>query len=110
MRTGRMVCTAVWRPVMPAVADWMRVWDMWATADWDDSVALSDKAIRSVQRDYDRGEPLAVRAWGHCNCARQSRRRGAVVRPKRRIGSSMHGARPSGWLRPPALRSTTATV
>ncbi|MFI1165903.1 helix-turn-helix domain-containing protein [Streptomyces sp. NPDC020801] len=51
-------------PVMPAVADWMRVWDMWATADWDDSVALSDKAIRSVQREYDRGEPLAVRAWG----------------------------------------------
>ncbi|MGP2442972.1 helix-turn-helix domain-containing protein [Streptomyces sp. JW3] len=51
-------------PVMPAVADWMRVWDMWATADWDDSIALSDKAIRSVQQDYDRGEPLAVRAWG----------------------------------------------
>ncbi|MFS8359079.1 helix-turn-helix domain-containing protein [Streptomyces sp. CWNU-52H] len=51
-------------PVMPAVADWMRVWDMWATADWDDSIALSDKAIRSVQQDYDQGEPLAVRAWG----------------------------------------------
>lgn len=50
--------------VMPAVADWMRVWDMWATADWDDAVALSDKAIKSVQRDYERGAPLAVRAWG----------------------------------------------
>lgn len=51
-------------PVMPAVADWMRVWDMWATADWDDAIALSDKALRSVQEGYDLGEPLAVRAWG----------------------------------------------
>jgi transcriptional regulator with XRE-family HTH domain len=50
--------------VMPAVADWMRVWDMWATADWSDAIALSDRAIRSVQQGYDRGEPLAVRAWG----------------------------------------------
>lgn len=50
--------------VMPAVADWMRVWDMWATADWTDAVALSDKAIQSVQQGYDQGEPLAVRAWG----------------------------------------------
>ncbi|MGW1489765.1 helix-turn-helix domain-containing protein [Streptomyces sp. NPDC002402] len=50
--------------VMPAVADWMRVWDMWATADWEDAVALSDKAIHSVQQGYDQGEPLAVRAWG----------------------------------------------
>lgn len=51
-------------PVMPAVADWMRVWDMWATADWEDSLTLSDKAIHTVQRAYDQGEPLAVRAWG----------------------------------------------
>ncbi|OIK24290.1 helix-turn-helix domain-containing protein [Streptomyces malaysiense] len=51
-------------PVMPAVADWMRVWDMWATADWDDAIALSDKAIHSVQQAYDQGEPLALRAWG----------------------------------------------
>ncbi len=50
--------------VMPAVADWMRVWDMWATADWPDAIALSDRAIGSVQQGYDRGEPLAVRAWG----------------------------------------------
>ncbi|MFJ9869046.1 helix-turn-helix domain-containing protein [Streptomyces sp. NPDC101165] len=50
--------------VMPAMADWMRVWDMWATADWSDAIALSDRAIGSVQQEYDRGEPLAVRAWG----------------------------------------------
>ncbi|WP_269855537.1 helix-turn-helix domain-containing protein [Streptomyces sp. RPT161] len=51
-------------PVMTAVADWMRVWDMWASADWDDSLSLSDKALRTVQQDYERGDPLAVRAWG----------------------------------------------
>lgn len=51
-------------PLMPAVADWMRVWDMWATADWQDSIALSDKALHSVQREYDRGDPLALRVWG----------------------------------------------
>ncbi|MFF8992354.1 helix-turn-helix domain-containing protein [Streptomyces sp. NPDC014983] len=51
-------------PILPAVADWMRVWDMWATADWDDSLALTDKALHSVQQEYDRGDPLAVRAWG----------------------------------------------
>ncbi|MCA1219878.1 helix-turn-helix domain-containing protein [Streptomyces sp. 8L] len=50
--------------VMPAVADWMRVWDMWATADWSDAIALSDRAIQSVQEQYDQGDPLAVRAWG----------------------------------------------
>lgn len=51
-------------PVLPAVADWMRAWDMWATADWADSIVLADKALAGLERDYDRGEPLAVRAWG----------------------------------------------
>ncbi|WPO73055.1 helix-turn-helix domain-containing protein [Streptomyces sp. KN37] len=51
-------------PVMPALTDWMRVWDMWATADWDDSLALSDKALGSIQQGYDQGEPLALRMWG----------------------------------------------
>lgn len=51
-------------PVMPALADWMRVWDMWATADWEDSLTLSDKAIAGIQQDYERGDPLAVRMWG----------------------------------------------
>jgi transcriptional regulator with XRE-family HTH domain len=51
-------------PVMPALADWMRVWDMWATADWADALALSDKALAGIQDDYDRGEPLALRMWG----------------------------------------------
>ncbi|MEV5909259.1 helix-turn-helix domain-containing protein [Streptomyces chartreusis] len=51
-------------PIMPALADWMRVWDMWTTADWDDSLYLSDKALRAIQDDYDHGDPLAVRMWG----------------------------------------------
>ncbi|MFI0716759.1 helix-turn-helix domain-containing protein [Streptomyces inhibens] len=51
-------------PVMPAVADWMRVWDMWATADWTDATALADKALHSIESHYEQGAPLAVRAWG----------------------------------------------
>ncbi|EGX55040.1 hypothetical protein SZN_34922 [Streptomyces zinciresistens K42] len=81
-------------PVMPAVADWMRVWDMWATADWDDSVALSDKAIRSVQQDYDRGEPLAVRAWGalQLRAAVSAARGGRKAEAKDRINHARSAA------------------
>ncbi|GAB2880706.1 helix-turn-helix domain-containing protein [Streptomyces mayteni] len=50
--------------LMPAVAHWMRVWDMWATADWDDAIALSDKALRDIESLYDRGDPSALRVWG----------------------------------------------
>lgn len=51
-------------PLLPAVVDWMRAWDMWATADWDDALALGDKALRGVARAYERGEPDALRVWG----------------------------------------------
>ncbi|CUU60998.1 Transcriptional regulator, contains XRE-family HTH domain [Parafrankia irregularis] len=51
-------------PVLPAVADWMRAWDMWATADWADSLALLDKALAGLEPAHDRGDRLAVRAWG----------------------------------------------
>ncbi len=51
-------------PVLPAVADWMRVWDMWATGDYADCLSLTDKALLSIQREYEAGEVLAVRAWG----------------------------------------------
>ncbi|GLW55225.1 helix-turn-helix domain-containing protein [Kitasatospora phosalacinea] len=50
--------------VLPAVASWMRVWDMWATADWHDAITLSDKALQAIEGEYAAGEPLAVRAWG----------------------------------------------
>jgi transcriptional regulator with XRE-family HTH domain len=73
--------------VMPAVTDWMRVWDMWATADWADAISLSDKAIRTVQRDYDRGDPLAVRAWGslQLRAAVSAARAGSKAEAKERI-------------------------
>lgn len=51
-------------PVLPAVARWMRVWDMWATTDYADCLALTDKALLSIQREYEGGEVLAIRAWG----------------------------------------------
>ncbi|UGQ14692.1 helix-turn-helix domain-containing protein [Yinghuangia sp. ASG 101] len=51
-------------PLLPAVSDWMRVWDMWATADWDDAVTLTDKALHGIEGDYSRGDLLALRVWG----------------------------------------------
>ena len=51
-------------PLMPAMADWMRMWDMWATAYWEDALSLADKALRGVQEQYEHGDPLAVRMWG----------------------------------------------
>lgn len=51
-------------PVLSAVADWMRVWDMWATGGYADCLALTDRALVSIQDEYEAGEVLAVRAWG----------------------------------------------
>ncbi|MFF0001281.1 helix-turn-helix domain-containing protein [Streptomyces avermitilis] len=81
--------------VMPAVADWMRVWDMWATADWADAISLSDKAIHTVQRDYDRGDPLAVRAWGslQLRAAVSAARGGSKAEAKERIGHAKTAAK-----------------
>ncbi|MCX5562870.1 helix-turn-helix domain-containing protein [Streptomyces sp. NBC_00038] len=81
--------------VMPAVADWMRVWDMWATADWADAISLSDKAIHTVQRDYDRGDPLAVRAWGslQLRAAVSAARGGSKAEAKERIGHAKVAAK-----------------
>ncbi|RZB19562.1 XRE family transcriptional regulator [Streptomyces sp. F001] len=81
-------------PVMPALADWMRVWDMWATADWDDSMSLSDKALGSIQDDYDRGEPLAVRMWGslQLRAAVSAARAGRPSESEDRIGHARAAA------------------
>ncbi|MFF4523463.1 helix-turn-helix domain-containing protein [Streptomyces bluensis] len=82
-------------PVIPAVADWMRVWDMWATADWADAITLSDKAISSVQRDHDRGDPLAIRAWGslQLRAAISAARGGRKAEAKERIGHAKAAAK-----------------
>ncbi len=50
--------------VMPAPRRLDTRRNMLATADWDDSITLSDKAIARVQREYEIGEPLALRMWG----------------------------------------------
>ncbi|WFB06426.1 helix-turn-helix transcriptional regulator [Streptomyces sp. LX-29] len=74
-------------PLMPAVSDWMRVWDMWATADWGDAIALSDKAINGVQQEYDQGAPLAIRVWGslHLRAAVSAARGGRREEARDRI-------------------------
>ncbi|WP_406013061.1 helix-turn-helix domain-containing protein [Streptomyces sp. NBC_00984] len=90
--------------VMPAVADWMRVWDMWATADWADAIALSDRAIHSVQQGYDQGDPLAVRAWGslQLRAAVSAARGGRTAEAEDRIGHAKAAAdRLCGYAGPP---------
>ncbi|MFI1184303.1 helix-turn-helix domain-containing protein [Streptomyces sp. NPDC020799] len=81
-------------PVMPSLADWMRVWDMWATADWADSLALSDKALANIQDDYDRGAPLAVRMWGslQLRAAVSAARAGRTSEAEDRIGYARSAA------------------
>ncbi|MFB9464590.1 helix-turn-helix domain-containing protein [Streptomyces cinereospinus] len=81
-------------PVMPALADWMRVWDMWATADWDDALSLSDKALGSIQDDYDLGDPLAVRMWGslHLRAAVSAARAGRPSESEDRIAHARAAA------------------
>ncbi|MGW2816760.1 helix-turn-helix domain-containing protein [Streptomyces sp. NPDC001415] len=99
-------------PVMPALADWMRVWDMWATADWDDSLTLSDKALAGVQRDYERGEPLAVRMWGtlQLRAAVSAARSGRAAETEERIGHAKAAAdRLSGYQGPPVYDRHSVT-
>ncbi|MER5562493.1 transcriptional regulator [Streptomyces sp. CB01201] len=99
-------------PVMPALADWMRVWDMWATADWDDSLTLSDKALAGVQRAYERGEPLAVRMWGtlQLRAAVSAARSGRAAETEERIGHAKAAAdRLSGYQGPPVYDRHSVT-
>ncbi len=81
-------------PVMAAVADWMRVWDMWATADWDDSLTLSDKALHSIEDQVRAGDPLAIRAWGtlHLRAAVAAARAGRTAEVDDRIGHAQVAA------------------
>ncbi|WP_405820753.1 helix-turn-helix transcriptional regulator [Streptomyces sp. NBC_01390] len=81
-------------PVMPSLADWMRAWDMWATADWADSIALSDKALAHLQSDYDDGDPLALRMWGslQLRAAVSAARAGRPSEAEDRIGHARDAA------------------
>ena len=75
-------------PVLPAVARWMRVWDMWATTDYADCLDLTDKALLSIQREYDVGDILAIRAWGslQLRAAVSAARAGDAAETEERIG------------------------
>ncbi|WP_399926447.1 helix-turn-helix domain-containing protein [Streptomyces kanamyceticus] len=99
-------------PVMPALTDWMRVWDMWATADWDDSLALSDKALDSIQEGYDQGEPLALRMWGslHLRAAVVAARANRAPEAEDRIGHARVAAeRMSAYQGPPVYDRHSVT-
>lgn len=50
--------------MLPAVANSLRAWDMWATADWADATALLDKSLDDIQREHRRGDQMALRTWG----------------------------------------------
>ncbi|MBB0243190.1 helix-turn-helix domain-containing protein [Streptomyces alkaliphilus] len=80
--------------MLPAVADWMRVWDMWTTADWDDSLALADQALRAVEEPYRRGDAAAVRVWGslHLRAAVSAARAGAEAEARHRIEEAEEAA------------------
>ena len=81
-------------PLMPAVSAWMRVWDMWATADWDDAVALSDQAMRSVEQPYVQGDPLALRVMGalHLRAAISAARGGRPDEARQRLAAADEAA------------------
>ncbi|MGP4111451.1 helix-turn-helix domain-containing protein [Streptomyces sp. 4N509B] len=80
--------------LMPAVADGMRVRDMWATADWEGAIWLSDKALRAVEPLYERGDPLAVRVWGHhhLRAAVSAAREGRQGEARHRIAQAREAA------------------
>ncbi|UCM86499.1 helix-turn-helix domain-containing protein [Streptomyces marincola] len=80
--------------LMPAVAHWMRVWDMWATADWDDAVSLSDNALGDIEPLYRRGDPPATRLWGtlHLRAAVSAARGGRHGEARHRIEQAREAA------------------
>ncbi|GAA3855450.1 helix-turn-helix domain-containing protein [Streptomyces sedi] len=85
-------------PLLPAVVDWMRAWDMWATADWGDALALGDKALRGVADAYERGEPAALRVWGslQLRAAVSSARAGNAGEADHRLELAAEAARRMG--------------
>ncbi|GAA1175029.1 hypothetical protein GCM10009654_35300 [Streptomyces hebeiensis] len=91
-------------PVLPAIADWMRVWDMWATADWGDATGLADKALHSIEAQYEQGAPLAIRAWGslQLRAAVSAARASNAAEADHRIGLARQAsARVDAYVGPP---------
>ncbi|MFE0062791.1 helix-turn-helix domain-containing protein [Streptomyces sp. NPDC059003] len=81
-------------PLMPAVADYMRIWDMWATADWGDAMTLADRALASVEQFADAGDQLALRMWGilQLRAAVSAARGGDADQSTARIGQARQTA------------------
>lgn len=89
-------------PLLPVIADWMRVWDMWATADWSDAVTLSDQALRAVEPSANGGDPFALRLWGslHLRAAVSAARGGRGQEAWQRIEEAGEAARRAARARP----------
>ncbi|MHA4816531.1 helix-turn-helix domain-containing protein [Streptomyces aculeolatus] len=81
-------------PLMPAVADYMRIWDMWATADWTDAMVLADRALDSVEDYAERNDQLALRLRGilHLRAAVSAARAGDVAESRARIADATETA------------------
>ncbi|MFF2191711.1 helix-turn-helix domain-containing protein [Streptomyces sp. NPDC058157] len=79
---------------MPAVALGMRVWDLWGSASWEDSLTLADKALAQIQDDYDAGDALAMRVWGagQLRAAVSAARAGREQETEDRIGHAREAA------------------
>ncbi|MGK5533015.1 helix-turn-helix domain-containing protein [Streptomyces sp. URMC 129] len=88
--------------LLPAVSDWMRVWDMWGTADWADAIGLSDKALRAVEPMYRRGDPLAIRLWGtlQLRAAVSAARDNRAAEARHRIAQAGEAAERAAGTRP----------
>lgn len=74
--------------MMPAVANSLRAWDMWATADWSDANALLDMSLSDIQREHRVGDQLALRTWGslQLRAAVGAARAGNAQEARHRIG------------------------
>ncbi|AUH44999.1 helix-turn-helix domain-containing protein [Streptomyces sp. CMB-StM0423] len=81
-------------PLMPAVADYMRMWDMWATADWTDAMVLANRALASVEEYAGQDDQLALRMRGilHLRAAVSAARGGDVEESKARIANAAETA------------------
>ncbi|NGO70751.1 helix-turn-helix domain-containing protein [Streptomyces boncukensis] len=82
-------------PLMPAVADYMRIWDMWATADWDDAMVLANRALGSIEEYAEQDDQLALRMWGilQLRAAVSAARGGDVPESNARIEQAAETAR-----------------
>lgn len=75
-------------PLMLAVATYMRVWDTWTTADWEDGMVLADRALSGIEQLTDAADPQALRVGGmlHLRAAITAARDNGFERAQDRVG------------------------